>query len=109
MVRCDETTRHHVREIKTKGDEVLREILRRLLEGHEDPGFSVIPGAPHEKLHGEKCFAGTRTAADQGWPASRKPSLRDLIETPDARRAFFKNSNIMFCLNHRHLPAPLLI
>jgi phospho-N-acetylmuramoyl-pentapeptide-transferase len=43
---------------------------------------------------GEKCFAGTRTAADQGRPASRKPSLRDLIEALDARRAFFKNNNL---------------
>src|SRR4030043_1206599 len=94
-------------DIKTKGDEVLREILRRLLEGYEAPGFSVIHGAPHEKLHGEKRFAGPRPAKTQGWPASREPALRDLIETPDARRAFFKNINIMFCLNHRHLPAPL--
>ncbi len=103
MVRCDEITRNHIREIKTKGNEVLRKIIRCFLEGHEDSGFSEIHGAPHEKLHGEKCFAATGAAADQGWPAFRKPSLRDLIETLDACRTFFKNNSIMFFLNHSHL------
>jgi hypothetical protein len=56
----------------------------------------------------KKGLAATGAAADQSWPASRNASPRDLIETPDARRAFFQNINRLFYLNHRHLPVPLI-
>jgi hypothetical protein len=59
-------------------------------------------------LHGEKCLTATGAAANQGWPALGEPSLRDFIEPPDARRAFFQNINRLFYFSHHHLPLLLM-
>jgi hypothetical protein len=80
---------------------------RRFLKGHEDPGFPEIQSPPHEKLHGKKCFAAACGAADQGWSAFGKASLRDFIETFDARRTFFEYTSSMFCFYHSNLHGPL--
>jgi hypothetical protein len=65
-----------VRQVETQGDQVLGQLLRGFLKGHEDAGLTVIDSPPHHKLHAQQGLAAAGTAAHQGGaPQGRPPPV----------------------------------
>jgi Transposase domain (DUF772) len=68
--------------------EVLRKLLRAFFEGHEYPGFVILPRPLHQKFHAEERLAASCTARYQRRPSFRQSAARNLIEPLDPGGTF---------------------
>ena len=75
-------------QVEAEGSHVFREFLARFLERQENARFVEFAGAAHQKLDGEKSFAATGAATDQGRAPLRQSASRDLIKAGDSRGCF---------------------
>jgi hypothetical protein len=78
------------RQVVAERGDVLGELVVALLEAHEDAGLVELGRAVDEEAHGEEGFAAAGAAADQGGPAGRQASSRDLIEAVDTGGRFWQ-------------------
>ncbi len=74
-------------DVEPEGGDVLRELFRRFLEGHENARLPVFDGTADEKFHAQQGFARAGAPDEQRRAPPRQPPRRDLVQPVDARRA----------------------
>ena len=75
-------------QVKAQRGDVVGEFLAGLLEGHKHARLVELPGAAHDKFHGQKGLAAAGGPADQRGPAFGQAAVGDFIQAADAARAF---------------------